>query len=245
MKRKWKLLIADGAIVLANILFFLLFDYSFSPLRFGRFIVTFFFLVASVAVHCMAYAKIPDDTAKLADQMNSIIQSNEARFDTYMAELKKIKNANPEFAEVINHFMYQINSFSRKETALEKLINLNDDKSKAFLMARNNDVQRFLIKNLKKFVKRLIVYNAKTRKNRSGRIEEDVSIIEIFNQNDELVDLYDKLLDEVSRMGDDFDIQDPGLQSVIENLQSLRGGNEADSEDDEEEISLFVSSGTH
>lgn len=244
MKRKWKLLIADGAIVFANILFFLLFDYSFSPLRLGRFLVTLFFLIGSVAVHYFAYMKIPDDNAKLADQMNSIIQSEEARFDTYMAELKKIKAGNPEFAEVINHFMYQMNSFSRKETALEKLINLNDDKSKAFLMARNNDVQRFLIKNLKKFVKRLIVYNAKTKKNRSGSIEDDTGVIEIFDKNGELIDLYDKLLDEVSRMGEEFDLQDPGLQSVIENLQSLRGSNDTEQED-EEEISLFVNMGTH
>ena len=42
-------------------------------------------------------------------------------------------------------------------------------------------------------------------------------------------------------MGDDFDIQDPGLQSVIENLQALRSGDEEESDEEEEEIQLFVS----
>lgn len=242
MKRKWKLLIVDAVIVLVAILFFTMFDYSFSPLKFARFIITVFFVIACGAVHYLAYTKIPKDNDNLAVQANNIIECEASRFDTYMHELEKMKKGNPEFANVINHFKHQINSFSRKEDALLKLIELNDDNSKTFLMDRNKDVQIFLIKNLKKFVKCLIVYNAKTKKNRSGSIENDTGISEIFDKNDELIDLYDKLLEEVARMGDDFDLQDPGLQSVIANLQSIRGANEDDSED-EEEISLFVSTG--
>ena len=51
----------------------------------------------------------------------------------------------------------------------------------------------------------------------------------------------ESVLDEVAKMGDDFDIEDAGLQSVIENLQSLRIGSVEDDEDDQ--IHLYVSSG--
>ena len=119
-----------------------------------------------------------------------------------------------------------------------RLISLNNGKAQEFLVSRNNDVQNFLMKNLKKLVKRLIAHSAKTAKNRSGSIDEDSGITEILDNNTELIDRYDQLLDEVARMGDDFNIEDPGLQSVIESLQALRVG--AEDETDDDEIELFV-----
>ena len=59
----------------------------------------------------------------------------------------------------------------------------------------------------------------------------------ILANNDDLLDLYDKLLDEVAMMGDDFNIDDPGLKSVIESLQEMRVG---DDDDDDDEITLQV-----
>ena len=88
------------------------------------------------------------------------------------------------------------------------------------------------------------MYSAKTKKNRSATIEEDASVMAILKNNDDLIDLYDKLLDEVAMMGDDFNIDDPGLQSVIESLKELRIGEE-DDDDDDGEINLHVVSDIH
>lgn len=224
LSKKNALLILDAAIALLNILFFTQFEYSFSPLNFGRFLVTILVVGISIIAHCFAHSYFSGNEKDIVEEMNDILQNEDMQFDTYMSKLKAIKKSTPDFERVIDTFVYQINSFTAKEEALMSLIELNDGKSQEFLTARNNDVQLFLIKNLKKFVKRLIAYNAKTKKNRSNHIEEETGVQEILDQNNELIDLYDKLLDEVARMGDDFDIHDPGLQSVIENLQILRGG---------------------
>lgn len=243
MKRMWKLMLVDVAIVIANIVYFTNFNYSFSPVKFGSFLITIFVLLASVVIHCIAYSNMPEDVTDSAEQINNLSGDASEQFATYRTELRSLKKENPDFASVINLFMKQIDSFSTKREALEDLIRLNDDKAKAFLTDRNNDVHRFLVKNLKKFVKRLIAYNAKSKQNRSSSIEEENGVREIISQNNELINLYDQLLDEVARMGDDFDIQDPGLQSVIENLQSLRSSEEDESDEaEEEEIKLFVAS---
>lgn len=226
LSRKYLLLIIDAVLTIINIIFFTQFEYSFSPLNFGRFLVTIFVVGISILAHCFANAYFPADEKDIVEEMNDILQTEDLQFETYMSKLKTIRKSTPEFSKIIDTFMHQMNSFTTKEEALMSLIELNDGKSQEFLMARNNDVQVFLIKNLKKFVKRLIAYNAKTKKNRSENIEEETGVQEILAQNNELIDLYDKLLDEVARMGDDFDIHDPGLQSVIENLQILRNGEE-------------------
>ena len=238
MKRKPLLHIVDSAILLGNIFFFANYDFSFSPARFGNFLVTILVVGASAVAHYLAYTKIPDENAETVAQLNSILQSEDSQFDTYMSQLKGIKKTNPEYARVIDYFIYQIDSFFKKEEALMRLISLNNGKAQEFLISRNNDVQIFLMKNLKKLVKRLIAHSAKTAKNRSGSIDEDSGITEILDNNTELIDRYDQLLDEVARMGDDFNIEDPGLQSVIESLQALRVG--AEDETDDEEIELFV-----
>ena len=63
MKRIHKLLATDLAIVIADVLFLTSYDYSFSPVRFGNFLVTIFVLGLSVVAHYMAYTKIPADPA--------------------------------------------------------------------------------------------------------------------------------------------------------------------------------------
>lgn len=238
MKRKPMLHIVDSVILLGNIFFFTNYDFSFSPARFGNFLVTILVIGASAVAHYLAYTKIPDENADTVAQLNSILQSEDSQFDTYMSQLKGIKKSNPEYAHVIDYFTHQIDSFFKKEEALMRLISLNNGKAQEFLISRNKDVQIFLMKNLKKLVKRLIAHSAKTAKNRSDSIDEDKGITEILDNNTELIDRYDQLLDEVAKMGDDFNIEDPGLQSVIESLQALRVG--AEDESDDEEIELFV-----
>ena len=134
-----------------------------------------------------------------------------------------------------------VDAFESKEQSLLRIIELNNGNAKEFLISRNDEVQRFLLKNLKKFAKRLIVYSAKSENNRTATIEEDQGVINILKNNDDLIDLYDKLLDEVAMMGDDFNIDDPGLQSVIESLKELRVGDDDDDDDDVNgEITLHV-----
>lgn len=240
MKRKPMLHIIDSAILLTNIFFFSNYDFSFLPTKLENFLVTILVVGASVAAHCIAYTKIPDEKADTVEQLSSMLQSEDSQFDTYMTQLKNLKKSNPEYAGVIDNFINQLDSFFKKEEALMRLISLNDGKAQAFLTSRNNDVQVFLMKNLKKLVKRLIAYSAKTAKNRSGDISEDADIAEILKNNSELIDHYDRLLDEVSKMGDDFNIEDSGLQSVIESLQALRVG--SDDDQDDEEIELHIPS---
>ena len=238
MKRKTSLYLIDAIIVAVGIFFFAGYDYSFSPARPGNFFMTIVFVGISAAVHYLAHTLIPDEKEKMLSQLNSILQSEESQFDTYMTQLKNIKKTHPEYTGVVNSFVSQIEAFFKKEEALMRLISLNNGKAQEFLVSRNNDVQIFLLKNLKKLVKRLIAHSAKTEKNRSGNIDEENGIGEILSNNSELIDRYDQLLDEVSKMGDDFNIEDPGLQSVIESLQALRAGSEDDADD--EEIELFV-----
>lgn len=242
MKRMLKLILIDAVIVCINIAVFT----KVKLTGFLQFVSVFLVAAGSLMAHFGMWRMLaPDEDESLTDQMNSILQSEDSGFGTYMAKLRAMKKGNPEFAEVINQFIYQIDSFSQKAEALMNLIDINNGKAKEFLIARNNDVQLFLIRNLKKFVKRLIVYNAKTRKNRSGSIEEEAAIQEILRNNNELIDLYDHLLDEVARMGDDFNLQDPGLQNVIESLQQLRAGSdEVEDDDGEIELQVMTSSGS-
>lgn len=229
MKRKIKLAIIDAILVLCNIIFFTTDYYSFSPIRSGNFLITIFFLGISAIIHYNAYTKIQDEK-EVVEELNNMLQSEEPQFENYMMQLNTIRKNNPDFAYVINTFISQIEDFVIKERALFNLIEINDGKAKEFLISKNNDVQLFLVRNLKKLVKQLIAYSAKTKKNRSESIEKEKGIAEILSNNSELIDLYDKLLDEVARMGDDFNLDDPGLQSVIESLQDLRTVTE-DSED--------------
>ena len=199
--------------------------------------ITILVVGASAVAHYLAYTKIYDEDAETVAQLNGILQSEDSKFSDYMSRLKSLKKTNPEYTDVINRFIVQIESFFKKEEALMSLIALNNGKAQEFLVAKNNDVQLFLIKNLKKLIKRLIAYSAKTTRNRTNSIEEDAGISEILNTNAEMIDLYDQLLDEVAKMGDDFNMEDPALQSVIENLQILRAGTE---DDTDEEIQLYI-----
>lgn len=239
MKKKWKLLAVDLAILLGNVAFFSLYPYSFSPTKMIPFIVTVLVLSFSVVIHYWIYTN-HSKVDNTAEQLDGISQKEDLKLTTYRKEIERIARENPTFKSVVQTFITQIDSLLEKEEALFNLIDLNDGKAKNYLADKNNDVQIFIVKNLKKFIKILIVYNAKTDRNRSLRIEEEKSVQEIFSQNREMIDLYDQLLDEVARMGNDFDSQDPGLKYVIDNLQRLRNDNEKDLDEEEDEIKLFV-----
>ncbi len=238
MKKTLKLLALDALIVLLNI--FVFSKIVATGFTFGKILLAIFCVGGSVVGHFGAHIMADIKEEKLlAEKNRGLLKTEDDQFDEYMGQLRNLQISEPGFSSVISRFKTQVDSFNDKEESLLRIIELNNGAAEAFLISRNDEVQRFLLKNLKKFVKRLIVYSAKTKKNRPATVEDDPSVMNILKNNDELIDLYDKLLDEVAMMGDDFNIDDPGLQSVIESLKELRVG-EDDEDDDDGEINLHV-----
>ena len=241
MGKKLKLLALDAMIVFVNIVVFN--NFINAGFTFGRIILSALCVGFSTVVHfgCYIFADIQEEK-RIAAKNRALFKSEDEQFEEYMGQLRKLQLTDSNFTGVINRFTRQVDAFESKEQSLLRIIELNNGNAKEFLISRNDEVQRFLLKNLKKFAKRLIVYSAKSANNRTATIEEDRGVITILKNNDELIDLYDKLLDEVAMMGDDFNIDDPGLQSVIESLKELRVGDDDDDDDDASgEITLHVS----
>ncbi len=242
MTRKQKLYIVDGIILAIDLMFFMFYDYSFSPMRFVNFAITLLVVIGSVVAHYFAYTNITDEKTEEEDRINSIISKELAEIEACNVRLREIEKAHPEYSHAIRKIKAQFKSFFEKEKALTMLIKLNNGASETFLMSKNSDVRRSLLKNMKKFIKRLIAYSVKSDRDYSnGNVEEDADVSVILENNSKMITIYDELLDEVARMGDDFNLEDPGLQNVIENLQLLRVGAEDEIDDDEDdEIQLFV-----
>ncbi len=235
MKIKWKKYAVDAVLVVMSI-------FCFSNIDFGKlshWFLAFFCVVASFVIHTMAWKLSGDET--LEEDVNTLLTSDETELGKYMLKLRTLRKNDAHIIVIVDTFSAQLESFNMKSEALMSLIDINNGKAKEFLITRNNDVQAYFLKNLKKLLKHIIAYNAKTAGNRARNAEEEPVIKEIIQNNNDLLNLYDKLLDEVSRMGDDFNIQDPGLQSVIESLQELRVGTD-ESDDDSEEIQLHIPS---
>ena len=236
MKKKLKLLVLDALIVLLNI--FVFNGFIKAGFTFGRIILGVLCAGGSVVAHFGGYilADIQEEK-RIAEANRARFKTEDERFKDYMNQLHELKRTDSSFTGVINRFTQQVKDFNDKAESLIRIIQLNNGAAEVFLVSRNDEVRKYLFRNLKKFVKTLIVYSAKSKNNRSDTIEEDPGVKKILANNDDLLDLYDKLLDEVAMMGDDFNIDDPGLKSVIESLQEMRVG---DDDDDDDEITLQV-----
>ena len=232
------MLVLDALIVAVNIMVFN--SFIKTGFTFGRILLAILCAGGSVVAHFGGhiFADIQEEK-RIAAKNRALFKTDDEQFEEYMRQLRNLQTTEPSFGGVINRFKQQVQAFEDKEESLIRIIELNNGAAQQFLISRNNEVQKFLLKNLKKFVKRLIVYSAKSKNNRAATIEEDTSVMNILKNNDELIDLYDKLLDEVAMMGDDFNIDDPGLQSVIESLKEMRVGEE-DDDDDDDGITLQV-----
>lgn len=238
MLKKLKLLILDVGIIILNIL--VLNSFISAGFTFTKILLSVLLVGGSMVLHFGGHILADIKEEKMIQERNlKLLKGEDDQMQEYMNQLDNLKKTEIGFEGVINRFKEQVKAFDDKEESLLRIIELNNDAAKEFLISRNDEVQRFLLKNIKKFVKRLIVYSAKTKKNRPKTVEEDTGVMNILKNNDDLIDLYDKLLDEVAMMGDDFNIDDPGLQSVIESLKELRVG-EDDDEEDDGEINLHV-----
>lgn len=195
----------------------------------------------SLAVHFGApIIDANKEAKKIAEANKAILNFADNQFEEYMGKLRSLQKSAPSFSGVINRFAEQVAAFHAKEDSLEALIELNDGTSEAFLISRNDEVQKCLFRNLKKLLKFLIAYRAKSSANRAATVEHDPGVMRVLANNDKLLTLYDKLLEEVAMMGEGFNINDPGLQHVIESLQELRGGEEDDDLDDADGIKLEI-----
>lgn len=232
MMEKLIILAIDAVLVACNIYAFNRFIAQGFSIR--NIIFAIFLVIVSLALHCVMYiCAEADKTKKIANKQEESSEK-ENFYDKYYFTLRKMQVGEPQFVPVIDKFMSQIEAFQQKEKALLMIISLNNDSAKEFLLSRNEEVQKFLEKNLKNFMKRLIVYRAKDPATRPVTVWDDSSITKIIDNNNELIALYDKLLDEVSLMGDDVKVDDPGLQNVIESLKELRMQYDDDDDDDGE-----------
>lgn len=236
MMVKLMVLALDAILVACNIYAFNRFIAQGFSVR--NIIFAIFLVLISLAAHCILYISADVEIAKgIAEKQKKSLEKENC-FDKYHFTLRKMEVAEPKFVPVIDKFRSQVEAFQQKEKALLMIISLNNDSAKEFLLSRNEEVQKFLEKNLKKFMKRLIVYRAKDPATRPATVWDDSSITKIIDNNNELIALYDKLLDEVSLMGDDVDVDDPGLQNVIESLKELRMQYDDDDDDGEFELEL-------
>ncbi|MBR3281563.1 MAG: hypothetical protein IKI57_07020 [Clostridia bacterium] len=174
-------------------------------------------------------------------QSKNMSEKNESELSQIVEKLQEMGENKSGFRNVILEFLSKVDSFVQKEKALNELIQMNDDKAKRFLQERSQATNSFIIANAKKLIKAMIAYDAQSKKNRPARIEDVEIVQDVLKSMDSLTTNYDQLLEEVAKMGDDFNPEDPGLRDVVENLQEIRKTSNVDDSDNEpEEIHLFV-----
>ena len=238
--RKKKLL-SDIFLILLSLLLYVILRVSF-----GRSLLYIIVVPAlALAIHTFAMSYFDKKFAKIKASEEYEIQrrfkNSEDNLSTYMTQLQKLSDDNPEFHDVVVLFMRSFYSLSAKQKVLNTLVEMNDDKAKRFLDERNKATQDFILANAKKLLKSLIVYNAQAERNRPKTIAEVNSVREVLESTKDLVDKFDLLLEEVKRMGDDFNPEDPGLLDAIENLQQLRTSrDEAVDDEDDEDVGIHL-----
>lgn len=161
-----------------------------------------------------------------------VLESVEVERDMeyYIEEITKISGMRSFAKQEIFEVQKQHQEFKRKVTALQRVIDLNGGKSAQFLWDTVEDVKASITRNFKQILTKLVIldydddqrYNRKFRKFILGRIA----------RNNEILDLFDDMLDEVSRMKDELDFENTSLLSTIEALQLLRGISDGETQEE-------------
>ena len=161
MQKQIKKLLIFGVFLGLNILFFVEYDYSFSFDRLGNTLVTILvpFMSGAMMYLVSVYLENKNDKKNAMEQMNKVLQNDEETgLDTYMRQLEEVCSKNVVvFTPAVDRFASQVSAFYQKENALRRLVDLNNGKAREFLLGKNDDVKSFLVGNLKRFVKRVIV----------------------------------------------------------------------------------------
>ena len=173
--------------------------------------------------------------------MRKLNESNEQELSTCIEQLRDLADEHSIFKDVVNIFLIRVDSFYEKRGALQKLIQMNDNDARKFLEERILATQNFIIANGKKLAKTLIAYSAQSKNNRAARIEDVKAVKDVLKSMEGLTVNYDQLLEEVSRMGDDFNPEDPGLRDVVENLQEIRIATHVDEDSSDEDTQIRLS----
>lgn len=138
--------------------------------------------------------------------------------------------------EYVDKAYDQIDIFSKKVSALQTIVGLNGDGFSTTLTNNSLDVADTLVENYRRICKRVIAYQTTHNKSVLKEIES------ILQTNKDLLLLYNRLIEEVSRMGDEFNEQDEGLQTLISNLQALRNNNESEDDENDDPFNVEASS---
>ena len=143
------------------------------------------------------------------------------------------RNANysvQEASRAVQEANRQISVFNRKSDALKVIMGLNEGSCSGVLAKNSLDVYETLVENYRRISKRIVAYET----TENEEIQREIS--KILEANEKLLDLYNRLIEEVSRMGDNLNEQDESLQNLISNMQELRrsnGGEEDSTTDDD------------
>lgn len=175
-------------------------------------------------------------------RMNKVNEENKTMLNNCIRELNELAKYSY-FEPIIKDFLSKIDTFGDKEIALKRLIEMNGNEGKRFLLERTQAVQSYIIANAQKLIKCFITYNAQSKSNRPKDVNDLKVVCDVRNSMNALTENYDRLLEEVSFMGSDgFNPEDPGIKDVVENLQEIRNTTHVDDDVEEDnEIHLFVS----
>lgn len=165
------------------------------------------------------------------------IIEKEVKQPSLKEQVRRLEKDYPRFEELINRFAHQTIEFEERQKALKKLIELNKGEKGTYLMERSQEAEQFLLQNCNQFEKCLVVLEVLDSDDTEYQ-ENEEAIEEIIEKIENLVDVYSKFLSEVRRMGNGLNLNDPGLKSAVEKLESIR--NEAETKPQK---GLFVVSG--
>lgn len=178
----------------------------------------------------LAIASIP-----IEDKRRNLINEKleKARSTIKSVEGLKVKShiniINSDNNDFVDRAERQLEKFFKKEKALHTIIGLNEGGCSTTLIKNSLDVYETLVENYRRMSKRIVAYAA------TNNADIKVEIERFIEANDNLLNLYNRLIDEVSRMGDNINEQDEALQSLINNLQELRQSNEGNDDESSEE----------
>jgi hypothetical protein len=181
--------------------------------------------IASIPVEVQRRSLIGEKLEKA----RSIIKSHDATDGVKVRS--PIQRVNQENGEFIQRADKQIRKFESQERAFDTIIKLNEGGCSTTLTKNSLDVYETLVENYRRISKRIVAYA--TTNNEDIKVE----IEKLLESNGKVLNLYNKLIEEVSRMGDNLNEQDESLQNLISDLQELRKRNEV--EDDEAEEDPF------
>ena len=224
MKFLKKLLIVDIVLLVLTVLFFKVpfVGFILTGVTFGLGVYLFleFKAIRAEVKHQESIPKEELRKMAIEEKLRKARQTIEA---TSAVESEYAKQANQQIAH-----------FRRKSDALKVIMGLNEGSCSGVLAKNSLDVYETIVENYRRMSKRIVAYET------TGNEEIKKEISKILGANEKLLDLYNRLIEEVSRMGDNLNEQDESLQNLISNMQELRKSNEGEEDTSSEEDPFVI-----